>query len=140
MPRQKTSLKASSILLLGIRGEYYQLNDSITALKPIIRAGVNIKLYPGTLSSAFIWPGIQVSQHNRTVYQNHGRQFCRIRQSFSFAGKQLEHRAWNKTNVQVSEIILVISTLPVLYRNIAIPLNIFLVSGIPPLQSLVLNS
>jgi outer membrane cobalamin receptor len=33
---------------LGIRGEYYQLNDSITALKPIIRAGVNIKLYPGT--------------------------------------------------------------------------------------------
>jgi outer membrane receptor protein involved in Fe transport len=33
---------------VGIRGEYYKLNDSITALKPIIRAGVNFKLYPGT--------------------------------------------------------------------------------------------
>jgi outer membrane receptor protein involved in Fe transport len=33
---------------IGIRGEYYQLNDSITALKPILRAGVNFKLYPGT--------------------------------------------------------------------------------------------
>ena len=33
---------------IGIRGEYFQLNDSITALKPIIRAGVNFKLYSGT--------------------------------------------------------------------------------------------
>ena len=33
---------------MGIRGEYFQLNDSITALKPIIRAGVNFKLYSGT--------------------------------------------------------------------------------------------
>jgi outer membrane receptor protein involved in Fe transport len=33
---------------VGVRGEYFQLNDSITALKPIIRAGVNFKLYPGT--------------------------------------------------------------------------------------------
>ncbi len=33
---------------VGVRGEYYQLNDSITALKPIIRAGINFKLYPGT--------------------------------------------------------------------------------------------
>ncbi len=32
---------------VGVRGEYYQLNDSITALKPIIRAGINFKLYPG---------------------------------------------------------------------------------------------
>ena len=33
---------------VGARGEYFQLNDSITALKPIIRAGINFKLYPGT--------------------------------------------------------------------------------------------
>jgi len=33
---------------VGVRGEYFQLNDTITALKPIIRAGINIKLYPGT--------------------------------------------------------------------------------------------
>ncbi len=33
---------------VGIRGEYFQLNDSITALKPIVRAGINFKLYPGT--------------------------------------------------------------------------------------------
>jgi outer membrane cobalamin receptor len=33
---------------IGVRGEYFQLNDSITALKPIIRAGVNFRLYPGT--------------------------------------------------------------------------------------------
>lgn len=33
---------------IGIRGEYFQLNDSITALKPIVRAGVNFKLYSGT--------------------------------------------------------------------------------------------
>jgi len=33
---------------VGVRGEYFQLNDSITALKPIIRAGINFKLYPGT--------------------------------------------------------------------------------------------
>ncbi len=33
---------------IGIRGEYYQLNDSITALKPIFRAGINFKLYPST--------------------------------------------------------------------------------------------
>jgi iron complex outermembrane receptor protein len=33
---------------VGVRGEYFQLNDTITALKPIIRAGVNFKLYPGT--------------------------------------------------------------------------------------------
>jgi len=33
---------------IGVRGEYYQLNDSITALKPIFRAGVNFKLYPST--------------------------------------------------------------------------------------------
>jgi outer membrane receptor protein involved in Fe transport len=33
---------------VGVRGEYYQLNDTITALKPIIRAGINFKLYPGT--------------------------------------------------------------------------------------------
>ncbi|MBN1416396.1 MAG: TonB-dependent receptor [Bacteroidales bacterium] len=33
---------------IGARGEYYQLNDSITALKPIVRAGVNFKVYPGT--------------------------------------------------------------------------------------------
>jgi outer membrane cobalamin receptor len=33
---------------VGARGEYFQLNDSITALKPILRAGVNFKLYPGT--------------------------------------------------------------------------------------------
>jgi outer membrane receptor protein involved in Fe transport len=32
----------------GIRGEYFQLNDSVTALKPIIRAGVNFKIYSGT--------------------------------------------------------------------------------------------
>jgi iron complex outermembrane receptor protein len=33
---------------VGVRGEYFQMNDSITALKPIVRAGVNFKLYPGT--------------------------------------------------------------------------------------------
>jgi iron complex outermembrane receptor protein len=33
---------------VGIRGEYFQLNDTITALKPIIRAGVNFKIYSGT--------------------------------------------------------------------------------------------
>ncbi len=33
---------------IGVRGEYFQLNDSITALKPIFRAGINFKLYPGT--------------------------------------------------------------------------------------------
>jgi len=33
---------------VGIRGEYFQLNDSITALKPIFRAGINFKLYPST--------------------------------------------------------------------------------------------
>ncbi len=33
---------------IGVRGEYYQLNDSITALKPIFRAGINFKLYPST--------------------------------------------------------------------------------------------
>jgi iron complex outermembrane receptor protein len=33
---------------VGIRGEYFELNDSITALKPIFRAGVNFKLYPST--------------------------------------------------------------------------------------------
>jgi len=33
---------------VGLRGEYFQLNDSITALKPIFRAGVNFKLYPST--------------------------------------------------------------------------------------------
>jgi iron complex outermembrane receptor protein len=33
---------------IGVRGEYFQLNDSITALKPILRAGVNFRLYPGT--------------------------------------------------------------------------------------------
>jgi outer membrane receptor protein involved in Fe transport len=33
---------------VGVRGEYYQLNDTISALKPIVRAGVNFKLYPGT--------------------------------------------------------------------------------------------
>lgn len=33
---------------IGLRGEYYQLNDSITALKPIFRAGINFKLYPST--------------------------------------------------------------------------------------------
>jgi iron complex outermembrane receptor protein len=33
---------------VGIRGEYFELNDSITALKPIFRAGINFKLYPST--------------------------------------------------------------------------------------------
>ena len=33
---------------VGVRGEYFQLNDSITALKPIFRAGINFKLYPST--------------------------------------------------------------------------------------------
>ena len=33
---------------IGVRGEYFQLNDSITALKPIFRAGINFKLYPST--------------------------------------------------------------------------------------------
>jgi iron complex outermembrane receptor protein len=33
---------------VGIRGEYFQLNDSISELNPIVRAGVNFKLYPGT--------------------------------------------------------------------------------------------
>ena len=33
---------------IGIRGEYFQLNDSITALRPIFRAGINFKLYPST--------------------------------------------------------------------------------------------
>jgi len=33
---------------VGVRGEYFQLNDSISTLKPIIRAGINFKLYPGT--------------------------------------------------------------------------------------------
>jgi iron complex outermembrane receptor protein len=33
---------------VGVRGEYFQLNDSISALNPIIRAGINFKLNPGT--------------------------------------------------------------------------------------------
>jgi len=33
---------------VGVRGEYFQLNDSISTMKPIIRAGINFKLYPGT--------------------------------------------------------------------------------------------
>jgi len=33
---------------VGVRGEYFQLNDTISALNPIVRAGVNFKLYPGT--------------------------------------------------------------------------------------------
>ncbi len=33
---------------IGVRGEYFQLNDSITALKPIFRAGINFKLNPAT--------------------------------------------------------------------------------------------
>jgi len=33
---------------VGIRGEYFELNDSISALKPIFRAGVNFKMTPGT--------------------------------------------------------------------------------------------
>jgi iron complex outermembrane receptor protein len=33
---------------MGVRGEYYQLNDTIKALKPIIRAGINFRIYPGT--------------------------------------------------------------------------------------------
>ncbi|MGW8314237.1 MAG: TonB-dependent receptor [Bacteroidales bacterium] len=33
---------------IGIRGEYFELNDSITALKPIIRAGINFQLYPSS--------------------------------------------------------------------------------------------
>jgi iron complex outermembrane receptor protein len=33
---------------VGIRGEYFELNDSITALQPIFRAGINFKLYPST--------------------------------------------------------------------------------------------
>ena len=33
---------------VGIRGEYFELNDSISALKPIIRAGINFKLYPSS--------------------------------------------------------------------------------------------
>jgi len=33
---------------VGVRGEYFQLNDSISAMKPILRAGINFKLYPGT--------------------------------------------------------------------------------------------
>lgn len=33
---------------VGVRGEYFQLNDTISALKPIVRAGINFKLYPGT--------------------------------------------------------------------------------------------
>lgn len=33
---------------VGIRGEYFQLNDSISALNPIVRAGINFRLYPGT--------------------------------------------------------------------------------------------
>lgn len=33
---------------VGVRGEYYELNDSISALKPIIRAGINFKLHPSS--------------------------------------------------------------------------------------------
>lgn len=33
---------------VGARLEYFQLNDTITALKPIFRAGVNLKLYQET--------------------------------------------------------------------------------------------
>jgi iron complex outermembrane receptor protein len=33
---------------IGIRGEYFELNDSISALKPIFRAGINFKMTPGT--------------------------------------------------------------------------------------------
>ena len=33
---------------VGVRGEYFELNDSISALKPILRAGINFKLYPSS--------------------------------------------------------------------------------------------
>jgi iron complex outermembrane receptor protein len=33
---------------VGVRGEYFELNDSISALKPIIRAGINFKLHPSS--------------------------------------------------------------------------------------------
>lgn len=33
---------------VGVRGEYFELNDSISALKPIIRAGINFQLYPSS--------------------------------------------------------------------------------------------
>lgn len=33
---------------VGIRGEYFELNDTISALKPIIRAGINFQLYPSS--------------------------------------------------------------------------------------------
>jgi outer membrane receptor protein involved in Fe transport len=33
---------------VGVRGEYFELNDSISALKPILRAGINFQLYPSS--------------------------------------------------------------------------------------------
>ena len=33
---------------VGIRGEYFQMNDTISALNPIFRAGINFKLVPGS--------------------------------------------------------------------------------------------
>ena len=33
---------------VGIRGEYFQMNDTISALNPIFRAGINFRLLPGS--------------------------------------------------------------------------------------------
>jgi iron complex outermembrane receptor protein len=44
----ETKIRQTAKLSIGGRLEYFQLNDSITALKPIFRAGTSIKLYQET--------------------------------------------------------------------------------------------
>ena len=39
-------------LSLGVRGEYFQLNDTLTASNPIFRTGANLKLTPATFLRA----------------------------------------------------------------------------------------
>ena len=44
----ETKLKNILTLSAGGRLEYFQLNDTITALKPIFRAGYSLKIYQET--------------------------------------------------------------------------------------------
>jgi len=113
---------------IGVRGEYFQLNDSITALKPIIRAGINFKLYPGTYLRLSYGQGYRFPSITERYIKTSAGSFA----VFDNPSLQPES-SWN-TEVELNKcsslrIITGTSILPVLCRSIRILLNTFRLLG-----------